>query len=218
MDHSALIAALPVEQRLALAYATRQSHPLFLGLFALDARLGGVVRQASEPLLGQIRLAWWRDRLVAPPGPEHAGEPLLALLEMWGELRSSLTALVDAWELLLEPEALEAESLARFVDLRAKACVALARLLDIQTTDDRVRRAASGWAVADLAGKLSDPAEIVLARALAEKADWSPLRLPRSLRPFAVLYGLARRSKGQEGLLTGPTSGLVAVRLGLLGV
>lgn len=218
MDHSALIAALPVEQRLALAYAPRQSRPLFLGLFALDTRLGAVVRQASEPILGQIRLAWWRERLTAPAGATVPGEPVLLLLEQWQEYRPALAALVDSYELLLEPEALGEAAIRQFAELRAAACDALAQRLGEAESAEAARRAGQGWAATDLAGKLSDPAEIKRARTIAGACDWSRQSLPRNMRPLAVLYGLARREKGQQGFLIGPSSGLAAVRLGLFGV
>ncbi|MFM5923999.1 MAG: hypothetical protein ACKOPG_07440 [Novosphingobium sp.] len=218
MDHSALIVELPVEQRLALAYATRQSRPLFLGLFALDARLGAVVRQASEPVLGQIRLAWWRERLEAPAGAAVPGEPLLALLGQWQEYRSALAPLADSYELLLEPETLGPGAIRRFAELRAAACDALARRLGEAASAAAARRAGQAWAATDLAGKLSDPAEVEQARTIAGECDWSRQRLPGSMRPLAVLFGLARRDKGQQGFLTGPMSGLATVRLGLFGV
>lgn len=218
MDHSAMIAALPVEQRLALAYAPRQSRPLFLGLFALDSRLGAVVRQASEPILGQIRLSWWRERLTAPAGATVPGEPVLLLLEQWQEYRPALAALIDSYELLLEPEALGPGAIRQFAELRAAVCDTLAQRLGEAGSAAAAHRAGQGWAATDLAGKLSDPAEIELARTIADGCDWSRLRLPRNMRPLAVLYGLARRNQGQQGFLTGPLSGLAAVRLGLSGV
>jgi phytoene synthase len=63
MDFSQLAATLPIERRLALAYAPGRARAATLGLFALDAALGNLVRAAREPLLGQMRLAWWREEL-----------------------------------------------------------------------------------------------------------------------------------------------------------
>ncbi len=36
--------------------------PAFAALFAIDVALADVVRATSEPVLGAIRLAWWRER------------------------------------------------------------------------------------------------------------------------------------------------------------
>ena len=76
MNEREFLSALPVERRLALAYAPANSRGLWLGLFALDARLGAVVQAAHEPLLAQIKLAWWRDELAKPLAARALGEPL----------------------------------------------------------------------------------------------------------------------------------------------
>ena len=55
-----LLDTLAPMHRLALAYAPAEARPAWAGLLALDARLAGVVRAAREPVLGQLRLAWWR--------------------------------------------------------------------------------------------------------------------------------------------------------------
>jgi 15-cis-phytoene synthase len=48
-------------QRLALAY-TKQDLRLGFGLLlALDDRLEQIFRKAGEPLIAQMRLAWWND-------------------------------------------------------------------------------------------------------------------------------------------------------------
>ena len=62
-----LEAELSPPLRLALAWAPRHARPATLALFALDTRLAGFLRRATEPLPVQMRLAWWRDTLGAPP-------------------------------------------------------------------------------------------------------------------------------------------------------
>ncbi len=59
-----LAETLPTMHRLALAYAPGRTRLAWLALLALDSRLAGVLRSASEPMLAQIRLAWWRDMLA----------------------------------------------------------------------------------------------------------------------------------------------------------
>ena len=46
-------------------------------LLALDDRLAEVVLTASQPALGAIKLAWWRDQLVALDSSAPPAEPLL---------------------------------------------------------------------------------------------------------------------------------------------
>ena len=217
MSPDPLLELLPVHLRLALSYAPVRARALTLGLFALDCRLAGIVRGTREPLLGQVRLAWWRDRLGEKPEAWPEGEPVLAVLRLWGAETGALSALVDGWESLLGDPPLDGDALERFADGRANAFGALARLL--QADPDEAMRAARGWALVDLSGKLGDPSERSAARELADQLDWRRSRLPRSLRPLAMLHGLARRAmlRGEGELLAGGAAGLVALRLGLLG-
>lgn len=212
-----LIEQLPVHLRLALSYAPAHARELTLGLLALDCRLANIVRNSREPLLGQVRLAWWRDRFGEGAGAWPEGEPLLALLKPWADQSAVLSGLVDGWEGLLGDPPLSGEALGRLADGRASAFGGLASLLKAEP--DEAIRAGRGWALVDLSGKLGDPQERAEARALAEQQDWSRARLPHSLRPLAVLHGLARRAmkRGDSQLLSGGVAGLIALRLGLLG-
>ena len=216
MSPDPLLELMPVHLRLALSYAPVRTRALTLGLFALDCRLAGIVRGTREPLLGQVKLAWWRDRLGEKAEAWPEGEPVLAALRLWGAETGALSAMVDGWEGLLG-EPLDGDALERFADGRASAFGALARLL--QADPDEAMRAARGWALVDLSGKLGDPSERSVAQELADQLDWQRCRLPRSLRPLAILHGLARRAmlRGEGELLAGGTAGLVALRLGLLG-
>ncbi|MEN9683991.1 MAG: hypothetical protein RLZZ427_1742 [Pseudomonadota bacterium] len=210
-------AALPPEHRLALAYAPRAGRTIFWGLFALDARLAGIVRSNREPLLAQLRMAWWRDRLDAPIAPDGGGEPLLALLHNWGEERAALTALIDGWEALLGAAPLDHAALAEFAAGRAAACAALSRQLGHPEHADAAYRAGTNWAWADLAARVSHPDERAAAIAALGLADWGELALPRTLRPLAVLNALAHRGRNGSGLLAGMGSMVVALRVGMFG-
>ena len=97
-------ANLPPDIRLALAYAPKRVRPLQLAAFALDARLAGIVGNAREVLIAQIKLAWWRERLAEPPARRPVGEPLLAALADWKAPVDPLLALIDGWEAMLDPE------------------------------------------------------------------------------------------------------------------
>lgn len=212
-DESALLELLPGEQRLALAYAPAGVRPLLLGLFALDSRLAQVVRSAREPMLAQLRLAWWRERLAesAPRG----GEPVLSLLAPMLAEGPGLSALADGWEALLGEGAIAAAGIEQFADGRAAAYRQLALLLGGDPAE--AERAARNWALADLALHLSEPEERAAALQIAAAQDWRKPALPRALRPLAVLHGLSRRHRGARALLDGPRGLAAAIRLGLLG-
>lgn len=216
MADSPLLDSLPPEQRLALAYAPQTSRALFLGVFALDAKLAGIVRGAREPMLAQLRLAWWRERLapgVATTAPK--GEPILAALAPLQGQDGDLAALVDGWEALLLADPLDAAAISAFADGRSAAMAALAGLL--RGADDEARRAGRQWALADLASRIGLPQERAQVLEIITAEDWQRARLARDLRPLAVLHGLARRHRGARPLVTGPGSLLAAIRLGVTG-
>jgi 15-cis-phytoene synthase len=217
MDLSLHIGDLPIERRLALAYSPRSARALTVGLFALDARLAGIIRQAREPLLGQLKLSWWRDRLKGSAAEVARGDPLLELLGEWGRQRSALAGLVDGWEHLLNEGPLEQAALIAFATARGTVCAELAERLDEPEAIPEAARAGRNWALVDLALGLSDPAELALVDVLIKEQNWRPVKLPRALRPLAVLHGLAARRQGAAPLLAGPVDGFFAVRLGLLG-
>lgn len=199
-----LESTLAPELRLALAYAPAVVRPLQLAAFALDARLAGIVGNAREVLLAQIKLAWWRERLGEPPEQRPPGEPLLAALAAWHGPVDPLLALVDGWEAMLDPDAADPLALA---DARA----ALGRGLAIQAAApeaaEQAAAALRGWSLA------------TTGQGAAQSLSNLPkLTLPRSLRALAVLYGLARRRGGQAPLLDGPAALAAAMRIGMLGI
>jgi phytoene synthase len=213
MDRT-LLDALPAPQRLALSYAPAAARAPTLALLALDARLGAAMRQRREPVLVQMRLAWWRDTLRANPGTWPARDAVLELLRGWRD-PAALVSLVDGWEALLG-ETLDASAMAAFAGGRGEAFGHLASELgaDPAAASDCARL----WALGDLAANLSDPLERTAVIEAAAKWPRCP-RLPRPLRPLEVLAGLAGRSlaRGGSPLLDGPAAMLLAVRLGIAG-
>ena len=214
-----IIAGLPTLHRFALAYAPRAARAPTLALLALDARLAGIVRSGREAMLAQVRPAWWRDRLGEAAGTRPAGEPLLALLGTWGGHAASLVALVDGWEQLVGDVPLPASGFAALAAARGDGFATLAGLLGEEDAAERVRRAAHDWALVDIAAHLSDPAEREALAGLVAARDWTGIALPRSVRPLAVLRGLAARStrRGDDYPPHGPSALAAAVRLGLAG-
>jgi phytoene synthase len=210
---------LPAMQRLALAYAPGRTRAAWLALLALDTRLANVLRSSSEPMLAQIRLAWWRDMLARDAADRPSGEPLLALIKAWGDETAGLIELVDGWERLVEPERLGEDAVRAFCRGRGEACASLARVTDCLGAQDDAQRAGEGWALADLAARLSDPGEREEAARLMAQHGWTRIALPRALRPLAILHGLAASAARRSGELSEPEPGsaLLAVRIGLFG-
>ncbi|MCP5396728.1 MAG: hypothetical protein H6918_08350 [Sphingomonadaceae bacterium] len=213
---------LPLPQRLALGYGAGAARAMFGVLFAFDARLSQLVAQANEPILAQIRLAWWRDELGKPVSQRARGDPILdALGQHWTGAEAALQNLVSGWEELLAEPPLPDTSAMAFADGRARAFAGLAGLLGEQAAIGVAREAAQRWALVDLWGKLSTPEERELVAGLASQhvAHSSPVRLPRSMRPLAVLDGLARRAakRGDPEMLGSRQAMLAVLRLGMFG-
>lgn len=218
---TALIDELPIAYRLALSYAPFRTKPVTLVLLSLDAKLGRIMANSQEPILVQIRFAWWRDELRKLPKDRLSGDPLLDLIgQCWAGSEAGLIAMVDGWEELLTEAPMPAVSVKNFAAGRAAAFVGLAELVGAGSTIEDTTIAARYWAMADLQFRISDDAERETVRAqIDDLQDQQNGKLPRSMRPLAVLHGLARRSieTGEAEPVGSRYSILAAMRLGILG-
>lgn len=206
-----VIAALGEAERLAIAYAPARLRRRYGALLALDALLGRVALSAREPLPAQVKLAWWREACARlPEAREHP--VLAALANSWRADPRALVALVDGWEEIAVAQdgfAAATESLARARGAALAVCA--------EEAETEARDAARVWTLLTLAGHAADAAERANMRAAARRIP--PRRLPRTLRPLAVLGGLARRALAADRavLLGDRLSPLAAVRLGIFG-
>ena len=85
----------------------RERRGAMAALWGLAARLTKLLLDAREPLIGQIKLAWWRDMmalLASDPAALPKGEPLLADLAASWAGQGGLDALVDGAEAMLLAE------------------------------------------------------------------------------------------------------------------
>lgn len=212
---------LPLVQRLALAYAPASSREAILTLLALDMRLATILRNRSEAIIAQIKLAWWRERLSEDPALWPRGEPLLARLALWPADRAALVELVNGWEALLADQ-LDEAAMGEFAAGRASAWAGLAASI-APKYGDQTARAAMEWALADLAMHLDNSGESALARELAlggeDGAGVERARLSKNLRPLAVLHGLSRRAlaRNSSEMLDDIGAGMLALRIGMIG-
>ena len=51
-----------------------------MALFALDLEFGAIVASTTEPMIGEIRLAWWREALEGLDAGAVPAQPLLQLV------------------------------------------------------------------------------------------------------------------------------------------
>lgn len=211
---------LPLPQRLALNYASPPLRGPATALFTLDARLGELVAKANEPLLAQLRLAWWRDELRKPAADRARGDPVLdSVGESWGGEEKVLSALVDGWESLVGDAPLPEHAIAAFAEGRSGTFAALARLVGRADAIAAARETGTIWALADFAANVTDEEERAVAVRLAGETAPAPGKLPRILRPLAILRGLSRRALARGGgpLVSGRGDILAALRLGMFG-
>jgi phytoene synthase len=150
--------------------------PAFDVLLALDDRLAEVALTASQPALGAIKLAWWRDELAALDGRAPPAEPLLQsvadLLVAAGVSGASLAALPEAWMALLEEEG--------DPDARGRALFRLmGTLLGTEVAGG------GAFARADLARRTGEP------RWLEQRTARG--RMPAAARPATMFDALGRR-------------------------
>jgi len=211
----ALLATLPTLQRLALAYAPARARVPTLALLALDTRMASLLRNSREPMLAQLRLAWWRETLQRDASEWPVGEPILQALGSWQNGHGALTALVDGWEALTSAAPLPAVSFETMAEGRGAAFAALAGVVGTPTDVEGARALGKAWALADLSARLSHPAEQEAAHQLRQADQSRYPSLSRAMRPLVVLHGLAQRELVGEG--RSRASLLTALRLGWFG-
>lgn len=200
-ERLALLASLGPDQRLVAAYTPSAMRNGVIALLAFDRTLGEAVRRASEPITGQLRLAWWRDYLdrsdVEPGRDPLAGA--IADMARQAPVRADLIAMVNGWESLFEPLPLRDPSLLNYARGRGHGLYsAIARFHGRASAD----RAGEASALIDLAFHCSDPETADRALALAAAMPITD-GLPR---PLAILDRFARRDAGR-GLAKGTAEG-----------
>jgi phytoene synthase len=165
-----------------------------------------VVATTTEPMLGAIRLAWWRERLeeldagLPPPGEPRLSAIARQLLGR-GISGKELSQLEDAWLPLLQPFPWGGEQ-AEGLRLRGRTLFGIgARLLGGKPQD--AEAAGEFWSLADGAAHCSDaPSREFLLRVAQGALVELPPKLPRAIRPLTVLPALAAHDVLRSGRLT----------------
>lgn len=165
-------------------------------LWAFDARLGQIVRTTTEPMIGQMRIAWWEDVLSDESRTKGRGEPLLAALRD-AELAAQpgLGAMLDGWEALLGASAPDEIALRAFGVGRGGGLFQAQS--DERQPPETLIQAGAVWALWDLSGRAGSAAEAACAIAVAQTflksgnlrdgvGSW-----PRRWRPMRLAFGLA---------------------------
>jgi phytoene synthase len=202
---------LPPEAELAIAWSGQWVRAALTTALQLDRRLARIVARTTEPMLGQMRLAWWREALAKPVAERPRGDAVLdAIGAHWRGREAALVAMVDAWEVLVTASTLGPEEIDSFSSGRGAFFGALAD----GPASARAARAGQRWALADAAAAVSDEGEraALVAAGLAVQGERG--RMLRALRGLAVLEALALRSlrSGGQPLMAGRGASLTALR------
>ena len=186
-------------QRLVLRHAPASARDALATLFALDERLGGIVRATREPLVGQMRLTWWRDALTALDRDQPApAEPVLIdvhrLLLPLGVTGESLAPMTEGWMAILHDDYATDGSVAEYATLRGATLFAAAAQVLGAKHRPVLDEAGRGWALFDLAANISSPNVAVIVRKDADVALSSAFatKWNRDLRVVGLLALLVR--------------------------
>jgi phytoene synthase len=206
------------EARLALAWSPLKLRAPFSTALQFDRRLARIVARTSEPMLGQMRLAWWREMLGTPVEARPRGDAVLdGIGAHWQGREGALAEMVDGWEVLITAARLGPAEIDAFAAGRGAFFGALeAQLSGAHAA--RVAAAGRRWALADAAASISDAGECAalveagLARAALGEGGGG--RMPRALRGLAVLDALALRAlrRGGRPLMEGRGAPIAAMR------
>jgi phytoene synthase len=156
--------------------------------------LADVVSSTTEPALGAIRLAWWRERLEELDQGGVPAEPRLRAIARQllgrGITGAELSKLEDAWLPLLQPFPWGGE-VAEGLKLRGRILFAIgARLLGADPT--LTEAPGELWSLVDGAQHCSDleSRELLMTEARKVLAGATG-RMPRLLRSLTVLAAIA---------------------------
>ena len=170
------------DRDLVRLYWPVELRPAFDALFAIDDALGEVVASSTQPALGAIRLAWWRDALerldTSAPPPEPRLQAAASQLLPRGVSGAGLARIAEGWAALFD----EVRDMAA-IGARGEALFAAGAGL-LGSDDPQVTAAGRYFALADVARRGLAP---LLPMAI------TPLRFPRALRPLTALARLAVR-------------------------
>lgn len=205
---------LPPEAELALAWSRPEVRGTLMAALHLDRRLGRIVARTREPMLGQMRLAWWREALGKPVAERPRGDAVLDAIGVhWCGREAALVNLVDAWEIFVTTKALGPKEAVSFGEGRGAFFGAMAVTGDAAIVQ-RLAAAGFRWALADAATAISDAEERAAVIGAGLSCGGTTGRMPASFRGLAVLDALASRAlrRGGMPLMEGRMAPLTALR------
>lgn len=204
---------LPPEAALALAWSGPGVRRALGTALRLDRRLARIVAHGREPMLAQMRLAWWRASLAQPLAKRPRGDAVLdAIGADWAGREGALSAMVEGWEVLVTADRLSAQDAQVFGRRRGGFFAAFAP--EGETAAARLMVAGQRWALADAAAGVSKPEERAVLVAAGRRLGGTGRLGGAGLGGLAVLEALAQRAlvRGGRPLMEGRGAPITALR------
>ncbi len=180
------------DRELALLHSPAQVREALRALFEVDAAMGDVVARSTDPALGRIKLAWWREQLEALDANVPPAEPrLTAVAERLlprGVTGTELGEMEAGWATLFDAE-IESDLVAS----RGATLFELAAKL-LGASDAMIPQAGRLYALASVGRRgvpeLLEPASALVTGLLGH-------RFERKARPLTMLARAAARDVGR---------------------
>lgn len=195
---------LGADRTLALSYVPARHRAALSALFAIDSAMGEVVRTTTEPALGAIRLAWWRERLEELDELDKGARPaeprlraVASELTPRGVRGLEVAALERGWLRLFEPFPWDLQ-VAEAIGSRGRHLFAIgARIL--AEPGEAIEAAGGLWALTDAARHCSDERSrgLLLDQARIRARGLGGAKFPALLRPLSMLGALAMRDSAR---------------------
>jgi phytoene/squalene synthetase len=138
-------------------FAPAEKRPFLFALYAFNGELAHVGETVREPMLGEIRLAWWRETLAGVrqgvPRPHHVARALAAMLAAVDLPADLFDAMIDARQFdLLDGTFADTARRDAYVDATSANLMRLAsRILGGEDRfDDLAREAGAAYGLAGL--------------------------------------------------------------------
>ena len=156
-DLDAIVARADPDRWLASRFVQdAEARADLIALYAFNNEIARAPAVASQPLIGEMRLAWWREALEEmsegrPVRRHPVAQALAEAIRRRGLPHEGLDALVDARLRDLDPWPLTPDEAEAYVDATAGRLMALAaRVLSPQADPRAVIHAARAWGLAGL--------------------------------------------------------------------
>jgi 15-cis-phytoene synthase len=186
------------DYQLALAYSGAKSRAGLTAIFEIDSHFARLVYSAREPMLAQIKLAWWREQgFGARRADTELAGAYASIAASGDEAAAGLVNLVDAWSSVAGDTGGEAAT-----SHRGEVLFALALHLSGRASAENELAIGRAWGLAEVGKAIASSDLLNSARTAFEVPECLGLRkLPRPLATLAALakadacHGLARMSR-----------------------